>query len=310
MRKCKGFTLIELLVVIAIIVVLLAILMPSLKKARNQTRTVVCQSNLKQWGTLLVFYTDDNDGFMPSDHKKFAYLLGDPYQSLGNANITPQLINRNSKPIAAYGYSRPQFPQPDTDDPNAPPTLTHNFGTKGIRLCPMAKKATPCNVTIGFRYNDEFVKAKPGAKNSAWIMKYPVPEILGSYGFSQGIINFKYTRGIKVDSAKNRYKTPVLLDCGMPYGSITGQCILNNATFTFKTTSPPEENYRGENFCMNRHDGFVNSLFFDWSVRKIGLKELWTLKWYKNFDTANEMTLAGGVEPEDWPEWMRKFKDY
>ena len=54
----------------------------------------------------------------------------------------------------------------------------------------------------------------------------------------------------------------------------------------------------------------LNGLFMDWSVRKIGLKELWTLKWHPQFNTANEWTKAGGAQPEDCPEWMRKFKDY
>ena len=48
----------------------------------------------------------------------------------------------------------------------------------------------------------------------------------------------------------------------------------------------------------------------DWSVRKVGVKELWTLKWDKDFDTAGPWTKAGGVKPEDWPQWMRRFKDY
>jgi hypothetical protein len=48
----------------------------------------------------------------------------------------------------------------------------------------------------------------------------------------------------------------------------------------------------------------------DSSVRKVGLKELWTLKWHRKFNTANRWTRAGGVQPEDWPEWMRNFKDY
>ena len=51
-------------------------------------------------------------------------------------------------------------------------------------------------------------------------------------------------------------------------------------------------------------------LFMDWSVRKVGLKELWTLKWSRDFDTAGPWTLAGGVKPEDWPAWMQRFKDY
>ena len=48
----------------------------------------------------------------------------------------------------------------------------------------------------------------------------------------------------------------------------------------------------------------------DWSDRKVGLNELWTLKWNRKFDTAGEWTKAGRVRPEDWPQWMRNFKDY
>jgi hypothetical protein len=62
--------------------------------------------------------------------------------------------------------------------------------------------------------------------------------------------------------------------------------------------------------CVDRHNGAVNHLFMDWSVRKVGLKELWTLKWHRQFDTEGPWTKAGGVQPSDWPEWMRNFKDY
>ena len=62
--------------------------------------------------------------------------------------------------------------------------------------------------------------------------------------------------------------------------------------------------------CINRHDGGVNCVFLDGSVRKVGLKELWTLKWHGRFDTAGPWTKRGGVRPEDWPQWMRRFKDY
>ena len=62
--------------------------------------------------------------------------------------------------------------------------------------------------------------------------------------------------------------------------------------------------------CINRHDGAVCCLFVDGSARKVGLKELWTLKWHKSFNTAGPRTQAGGVQPQDWPAWIRPFKDY
>jgi len=63
-------------------------------------------------------------------------------------------------------------------------------------------------------------------------------------------------------------------------------------------------------FCIDRHDGAVNVLFMDWTTRKVGLKELWTLKWHQTCNTAGPWTIAGAARPEDWPEWMRHYKDY
>ena len=62
--------------------------------------------------------------------------------------------------------------------------------------------------------------------------------------------------------------------------------------------------------CIDRHNGAVNCLFMDGSVRGVGLKELWTLKWYRQYCTTGPWTAAGGVWTTDWPEWMRRFKDF
>ena len=63
-------------------------------------------------------------------------------------------------------------------------------------------------------------------------------------------------------------------------------------------------------FCINRHDGCINAAFLDGSVRRVGLKQLWTLKWHRSFDTTGQWTTAGGARRESWPSWMRNLKDY
>lgn len=61
----KKFTLMELLVVIAIIGILLTLLIPSLSRARYQTRIAVCASNLKQTAIGFTAYSVSNDGHVP-----------------------------------------------------------------------------------------------------------------------------------------------------------------------------------------------------------------------------------------------------
>ncbi len=81
MRKRRGFTLIELLVVISIIAVLLAILIPSLSKAREKVKDTSCKSNLKNIGLALQMYLDNYDRRIPNTGSSNGFLW---YDGAGN----------------------------------------------------------------------------------------------------------------------------------------------------------------------------------------------------------------------------------
>jgi prepilin-type N-terminal cleavage/methylation domain-containing protein len=66
MSKNKAFTLIELLVVISIIALLMAILLPSMREARNRAKRIQCVANLHSLQMASIAYAGSNDDRMPS----------------------------------------------------------------------------------------------------------------------------------------------------------------------------------------------------------------------------------------------------
>jgi prepilin-type N-terminal cleavage/methylation domain-containing protein len=99
-RKSQAFTLIELLVVIAIIALLLAVLMPALRKARIQAKVVLCIANAKQIGMIMTAYQNSNDGYVPVMRNKFTQVnaksafLSIPFRKYsGAASVLPRFLN-------------------------------------------------------------------------------------------------------------------------------------------------------------------------------------------------------------------------
>ena len=174
-----------------------------------------------------------------------------------------------------------------------------------LLLCPMATRPE-------LRPDDPGpvdIFGQAGSKSTAWKIVTRRPEVVfvGSYGMNEWLHWGHVDRPDIVASLNN---VPVLLDCAY------------QSAEPFPFDRPPE--YDGaigpipfggmDYFCINRHDATINGLFLDFSMRKVGLKELWTLRWELHYSAdliaRSPWTTTGGVQPEDWPEWMRNFKDY
>ena len=276
MKKSRGFTLIELLVVIAIIALLMAILMPALNRAKKQARSSACQMNLRQWGTIWAMYAQDNSGYFMMESKY-------------------------------TGWPRGNWVEP----------LRYLYRTKsGILICPMAKK----RVGTGASY------AAYGSYDRTYIMGTGGPENRqeeGSYGANCWLFNERSGQTViqqrpvewnwKCMDVKGGNFIPVFADTmwrgGGPF-YLNGSSGANQITPGAYNGQWQGAGHEMKHYAIDRHNSVNNQLFLDWSVRRIGVKELWTLKWHKKYLVTGFWTMAGGVQMSDWPAWMRKFKDY
>jgi prepilin-type N-terminal cleavage/methylation domain-containing protein len=185
----------------------------------------------------------------------------------------------------------------------------YDSGTEDLLLCPMAKrfevnKNDPkweASLAVGFG---------KGSKFSTWKVKDVAGErtIYGSYGINGVAPIMPLTNDYRLRPPntfrRGRAITPFILDCASWVGH--GHSRAEPPAYDGDLANPFEMKV----FCIDRHDAAINCLFMDWAVRKVGLKELWTLQWRVGDITYGRWTKAGGVQPEDWPAWMWKFKDY
>jgi len=89
-----AFTLVELLVVISIIAMLLAIMLPSLSKARALAIAVKSMSNMRQWGLGAMMFAGQNNGVLPWEGNKYDY-MGETFKSDDWwANSIPKMLGQ------------------------------------------------------------------------------------------------------------------------------------------------------------------------------------------------------------------------
>lgn len=109
MKRSKGFTLIELLVVIAIIAVLMAILMPGLRAARELARGSACLSNQKSLMLAYTMYAGENDdriaiGFVSNQTLDIPMWVKAP--SMTRADMSPEIMPPSTTGFSASKWAR------------------------------------------------------------------------------------------------------------------------------------------------------------------------------------------------------------
>jgi len=255
---------------VAVVAILMALAFPVLVRARRQAQSVVCRSNLRQLGSDFQMYADDHGGCMPTTSRGWQPALGlFSYELLFCPRAKRFPSQGGQYPFAAYNAFSfgGDFSGDLLDggfDVFATPDVYVGYGSYGL---------------------------------NGWVCN-PLPQVnVNSYGFST-TCNWR-----RVD-VKGAGAVPLLLDAvwvdGYPNHAdpppSSGQCPSDSSL------RPPSTSGRMDVFCLNRHESFVSGVFLDLSARRIGLKELWKLKWHRAYET----TAPG----PDWPKWMKGFQSY
>ncbi len=255
----------EVIVVLGCVAFFTLNLMAAGGATRRRAKYIVCQANLKQWGQIFSLFAQDNEGKLP-----------------------PSVASPGTSSQDAFwlGATRPYYQDPKT------------------LVCPSTK---PNTIITSRTYGSTFKQWGPfpsSGTNDWWTSMSA-----GSYGLNDWCANppestsfiwgFSTANTWRTITAEGGNNIPLLLDSFYVDG------------FPLDTDTPPihPDQYDGWNFnamklfCMDRHNGGINGIFLDLSVRKINPKELWKLKWHKDYDTNNFWTLPGAP----WPIWMQEY---
>jgi len=258
-NRDKGFTLVELLVVIAIIALLMAILLPALNKARDQANTVKCASNLRQFGLMYEMYAQVHNESMPGGWNSGAMWMVDLMPYYQGVGDV-RLCPKAIKFLS-----------------NSPDAFTPGVFTAWGKYGPgWAKKGMYGSYGVnGWAHNPPDIGLPIGSPDT-----YDITATSGNRPkFWRSMLNVKHSADV-----------PLMADA------------MWDGTEPTVNDGPPDRegayNSNMAKFCTPRHNRRTNMLFMDLSVRKVGLRSLWSLTWHRGWRPIDEKYM-------DWPAWMK-----
>ena len=302
----NGFTLIELLVVVAIIALLIAILLPSLGRARNNAKNTQCLAVERGMAQVYYVYCTDNGG------DSISYRMTSP----NNGNLATALNPTRDS------WGELMWPSPYQASAT---TKYRRSNFNKMRICPMAPNLGPNGNSSGEHY---------GSADSSWnylsdetANTDPTDVIVGSYGFNLNLLSDHppFYSSVQQDGAgKLSTDAPdlgVFADCvwrDFKFNSTPATSIIYplNVSYwagpadTARAMHDGPVNGTGssaslagganngvERCCIDRHSGAVNVAFRDGSARKVVLHDLWSLHW----NMSNAPVNVQGTPPNHLP---------